>query len=582
MEQLSAGEWGSLSPLTISDEGARPPPPQRPLGFNYRRDVAHMTSEEPMSLETITIQDSHTTPNVNIQHLHTGEPDIRDSNATSSSGVSPIAIPYMALHNVGCKNTSLKGRKWVIMPMVAGFESNFIANTLQGLLCLPGCVSVMMGEPCVGGSSSGGGGGEPLAVPRSPRSSSPIGVRQDVHGGANGDEEEEECSESLAHARSASPEEADERSLGSSVSSDRSATGDRSPRSPGDDGDAGKGSVAQRGKVVKRRDAGRSTPALRGGIRCQWGTRVKTPASRMYASYVMDHLLHANIHLKTSPCRVRQTSGTHVTDTQVDDAEELESLRGQSATVPRCLAPVALPEKAKSAPQAPIGSKTSTTRSLLGLLLAHATNKEDVCTYTCGTASAACAESSERTEAMECTASVSVSPSPATTATITAVVPPPEKAAVLVGLEEGHSSDDNSPTPSSQEEEEEEEGGGQWGSTENNRAGQASGVRHGAAAARMTNRGVAQDASRYVCFASNSVDNMPSYPLPKLQSEDLVDLAAFMVVRSSLEPDEATDLNLGTHLLGDPHLVQGLPPGQRAALLNRAARLMEAAVFLQV
>ncbi|TPP51510.1 hypothetical protein CGC21_2890 [Leishmania donovani] len=551
MEQPPQEQWSSRSPLTMS--GRLAPLPQPPLsGFNYRRDPALMMAEEPTPPGTITIQDARAAPTAGLRRPHCGEPHFNAANAASSSPVPPIAIPYIALHNVGWKDSNFKGRKWVIMPMVAGFESTFIANTLQGLLCLPGCESAMMGESAV--TSSGDGGGR--------------------HGSAGtlGQDDSRRCGESGVVLQSSGSS--------SSVTSDPTATEDRTARSLSEEGgDAGKGSSARRAEAAKSRDAGHSPQVLRGGIRSQWGTRVKTAASRTYAAYVMQHLSDANIQLRAPVPHDGLPSDAPVTDTQVDDAEELESLRGQSATVPRCLAPVALPKEPRTAPQVSGGSGASKSRAHVSIFLTHEAKEDEVCTSTCGTTSAAGAEPSERSVTTTTVAPAAMPPGTAS-ATAIAAVSPPEKAAVLMGLEEGHSSDDNnSPTPSSREEEEEEE---LWGSTEDTNTGQAGGAAHNAEATRMTNRQVAQDGSRYTCFASNCVDNMPNYPLPQLQSEDLVDLAAFMVVRSSLQPDEATDLHLGTHVLGDPQNVRMLPPEQRAALMSRAARLMEAAVFLQV
>ncbi|AYU75872.1 hypothetical protein LDBPK_040920 [Leishmania donovani] len=595
MEQPPQEQWSSRSPLTMS--GRLAPLPQPPLsGFNYRRDPALMMAEEPTPPGTITIQDARAAPTAGLRRPHCGEPHFNAANAASSSPVPPIAIPYIALHNVGWKDSNFKGRKWVIMPMVAGFESTFIANTLQGLLCLPGCESAMMGESAVTSSGDGGGRhgsagtlgqddsrrcGESGVVLQSSGSSSlaelPQPQQQQAHGAAADDDD---GLEQHSHARSASPDGADEHSLSSSVTSDPTATEDRTARSLSEEGgDAGKGSSARRAEAAKSRDAGHSPQVLRGGIRSQWGTRVKTAASRTYAAYVMQHLSDANIQLRAPVPHDGLPSDAPVTDTQVDDAEELESLRGQSATVPRCLAPVALPKEPRTAPQVSGGSGASKSRAHVSIFLTHEAKEDEVCTSTCGTTSAAGAEPSERSVTTTTVAPAAMPPGTAS-ATAIAAVSPPEKAAVLMGLEEGHSSDDNnSPTPSSREEEEEEE---LWGSTEDTNTGQAGGAAHNAEATRMTNRQVAQDGSRYTCFASNCVDNMPNYPLPQLQSEDLVDLAAFMVVRSSLQPDEATDLHLGTHVLGDPQNVRMLPPEQRAALMSRAARLMEAAVFLQV
>ncbi|CAC22636.1 hypothetical protein LMJF_04_0920 [Leishmania major strain Friedlin] len=599
MEQPPPEQWSSPSPVTMS--GGVAPLPQPPLsGFNYRRNPALMMAEVPTPPGTITIQDARAAPTTGLRRPQCGEPHFHTANATSSSPVPPMAIPYIALHNVGWKDSNFKGRKWVIMPMVAGFESTFIANTLQGLLCLPGCESAMMGESAVTSSSDGGSRdgnasalgqddsrrcGESGVVQQSSRSSSlaeppPPPQQQQQQQAHEAAADDDDGLEQHSHARSPSPDGADEHSLSSSVTSDPIATEDRAARSSSaDGGDAGKGSGARRAETVKSRDAGCSPQALRGGIRSQWGTRVKTAASRTYAAYVMQHLSDANIQLRTPAPHDRLPSDAPVTDTQVDNAEELESLRGQSATVPRCLAPVALPKEPRVAPQVSGGSGAGKARAHVSIFLAHEAKEDEVCTSTCGTTSAAGAEPSEPSVTTTTVAPAAMPPGTAS-ATAIAAVSPPEKAAVLMGLEEGHSSDDNnSPTPSSREEEEEEE---LWVSTEDTSAGQAGGAAQNAETTRMTNRQVAQDGSRYTCFASNCVDNMPNYPLPQLQSEDLVDLAAFMVVRSSLQPDEATDLHLGTHVLGNPQNVRLLPPEQRAALMSRAARLMEAAVFLQV
>ncbi|CBZ23323.1 hypothetical protein LMXM_04_0920 [Leishmania mexicana MHOM/GT/2001/U1103] len=578
-------------------DGVAPLPQPSLSGFNYRRDPALMMAEEPTPPATITIQDARTASTASLRRPHCGEPHLHAASATSSSCVPPMAIPYIALHNVGWKDSNFKGRKWVIMPMVAGFESTFIANTLQGLLCLPGCESAMMGESAVTSSSDGchrhcnvsalgqddsRRWEESGAVLQSSRSSSlaelpPQPQPQQAHETAADDDD---SLEQHSHARSASPDGADEHSLSSSVMSDPMATEDRTARSLSEEGgDAGKDSGTRRAEAVKSRDAGRSPQALRGGIRSQWGTRVKTAASRTYAAYVMQHLSDANIQLRTLVPHDELPSDAPVTDTQVDDAEELESLRGQSATVPRCLAPVTLPREPRAAPQVSGGSGAGKSRAHVSIFLAHEAKGDEVCTSACRTTAAAGAEPSERSVTTTTVAPAAMLPG---TASATAIdsVPPPEKAAVLMGLEEGHSSDDNnSPTPSSREEEEEEE---LWMTTEDTNTGQAGGAAPNAEVTRMANRQVAQDGSRYTCFASNCVDNMPNYPLPQLQSEDLVDLATFMVVRSSLQPDEATDLHLGTHVLGNPQNVRLLPPEQRAALMNRAARLMEAAVFLQV
>ncbi|KAG5487526.1 hypothetical protein LSCM1_07483 [Leishmania martiniquensis] len=598
MEQPPQEQWSS--PLA---------PPRPPLsGFNYRRDPTLMMADDPTPPETITIQDARVAPMAGLRLPHCSEPHLHATNATSSSsssgggGVPSIAIPYIALHNVGWKDANFKGRKWVIMPMVAGFESAFIANTLQGLLCLPGCESVMMGEAAVTSSRSGGCShhcnantfgqdgsgncGESGAVLQSSRSSSPAESPQQQqqqqqphsHEAANGDESE--SSGPHSRVRSASPEDGDAPSLSSSVISDAIATEDQSVLSlGGEGGDAGRGAGEGRTDALRSRGADRPPQVLRGGIRSQWGTRVKTAASRTYASYVMQHLHEAGIQLKRSVSRSELTSDSPVTDTQVDDAEELESLRGQSATVPRCLAPVALPKESRGTLQVAGGNVADESRAHVGTFLAHEAKESKACVSTCRTTSAVSAELAEGAATMTATAPAAVSPVTASAAA-TAAASPPEKAAVLMGLEEGHSSDDNnSPTPSSREEEEEED---VWGSAGDATAEQAGAAAHDETTTRMTNHRVAQDGSRYTCFASNCVDNMPNYPLPQLHSEDLVDLAAFMVVRSSLQPDEATDLHLGTRVLGSPHHIRLLPPEQRAALMSRAARLMEAAVFLQV
>ncbi|CAM41548.1 hypothetical protein LBRM_04_0710 [Leishmania braziliensis MHOM/BR/75/M2904] len=598
MERSSPEQWSSPSPLTMSGEIALLPRP--PLsGFNYRRDPALMMDQEPIPPETITIQDACTAPTTGLRRPHCDVPHLHAANATSSSsggggGVPSIAIPYIALHNVGWKDSNFKGRKWVIIPMVAGFESTFIANTLQGLLCLPGCESVMMGKSAVTGSSGGGSrhdNGRPLGrddgrscgesgvVLQSSRSSS-LAERQQqaqAHEADNeDDDDDDDDSERHSHAYSASPEGAEEHSLSSSVASEQVATEDRTDRLfSGEGGDAGKGAAA-----VQSGGAGDAPQELRGGIRSQWRTRVKTAASRTYTSYVMQHLGDANIQLRTPVPRDGLMSDSPVTDTQLDDAEELESLRGQSATVPRCLAPVTLPKESKGVSHMTGGNGSGKSRPPVSIFLASEAKDNKVGTSTGGTTSAAGAESPDCASLTTTIASAALPPGTASAAATT-TVSPPEKAAVLMGLEEGHSSDDNnSPTPSSREEEEEEEE--VWMSTEDTGAGQSGGASQHAAVTRMTNHQVAQDASRYTCFASNCVDNMPNYPLPQLQSEDLVDLAAFMVIRSSLQPDEATDLQLGTHVLGNPYHVRLLPPEQRAALMSRAARLMEAAVFLQV
>ncbi|KAG5512230.1 hypothetical protein GH5_07716 [Leishmania sp. Ghana 2012 LV757] len=590
MERPPQEQWDSPSP---------PPPPRRPLSdFNYRRDPALMMAEDPTPPETITIQDARTPSTAGLRRPHSSEPHFHAANATSSTGVPSIAIPYIALHNVGWKDSNFKGRKWVIMPMVAGFESTFIANTLQGLLCLPGCESIMMGESAVtsgtGGCSrycnantlgQGGSGdcGESGAVLQSSRSSSPAESSQrQAQAHETADDDENNSSGQHSRVRSVSSEDANAQSLSSSVTSDQMATEDRSVPSfgGGEGGDGGKGSSGERTGADRGRGAGRPPQVLRGGIRSQWGTRVKTAASRTYASYVIRHLDDAGIQLRRSAPRADLTSDSPVTDTQVDDAEELESLRGQSATVPRCLAPVALPKEPRGALRVAGGNGAGKLRAHVGTFLGHEAEENEACTSTCGAASAADANPSEGAAAMTTIAPTGVSPITASAAS-TAAASPPEKAGVLMGLEEGHSSDDNnSPTPSSREEEEEEEE--VWVSTEDTSAEQAGLATRSEAATRMTSCQVAQDGSRYTCFASNCVDNMPNYPLPQLQSEDLVDLAAFMVVRSSLQPDEATDLHLGTRVLGDPHHIRLLPPEQRAALMSRAARLMEAAVFLQV
>ncbi|GET85698.1 hypothetical protein LtaPh_0408900 [Leishmania tarentolae] len=599
MEHPPQEQWSSSSPRVMSGELASLPRP--PLsGFNYRRDPTLMMTEEPTLPGTITIQEPRTAPTAGLRHPHCGEPHLHTASATttsSSSSVPPIAIPYIALHNVGWKDANFKGRKWVIIPMVAGFESTFIANTLQGLLCLPGCESSMMGESAVTSSSNGDSSecnastleqnntlrceasGAALQSSRSSSLAEPLPQQQQSYESTNDDNGIDEHS----YTRSASPDGANEHSLSSSVASDQMTTEDRTARLVSEKGDdAGKGSHVRQEEAVKGNDAGRSPQALRGGIRSQWGTRVKTAASRTYAAYVMQHLSDAEIQLKAPVSHDALASDAPVTGTQVDDAEELESLRGQSATVPRCLRPVALPKGPRAAPQAAGGSGAGKSRAHVSVFLAHEAQREEVCMSTCGATSAASVEPSEYPATTTTDAPAAKAPGTAS-ATSIAAVSTSEKMAMLMGLEEGHSSDDNnSPTPSSREEEEEEEEKELWVSTEATGAGQAGASAQNAEATRMTSHAVAQDASRYTCFASNCVDNMPNYPLPQLQSDDLVDLAAFMVVRSSLQPDEATDLHLGTHVLGNPHNVRSLPPEQRAALMNRAARLMEAAVFLQV
>ncbi|KPI84576.1 hypothetical protein ABL78_6366 [Leptomonas seymouri] len=518
--------------------------------YNFQRDPAFMEER---------------VPNVSTVGMPTAA-DIAKNN-----GVPPVAIPYMILHNQ--KRPDGTGKR-IIAPMVAGFESTFLANSLQSLLCLPGCESVFMGELA-------------NATAVSQRNDDGMKEHEEEPGGISMDEGDAPSARS-----SPLPPPAPSTSEAHHNTAARTrASGTSSPRSPssgGSDinslGPSGEldamtteevaDSVAGRARdgCAYRESSGenevgeghrKATRVLRGGIRCHGNARVKTVFSHTYANFVLQHLDDGEIQLK-APAQ-RSTSAAGVTHQLLDEAGELETLRGQTPNVPRCLAPVALPEEQR---------ERSTCRSgaaalEVGKLFASTPHSPSRITSAGG-----------EVAAHKNNDSSSVS-----------VVAPFDDAKMLLTTSE-HSCSDNSPTPSSADGDEDADGAHVPSSSEEREAEMGGGPHHhrGASApshalAGETRVGVrhgAQDGRRFTCFASNSVVNMPEYHFPRLESDDLVELTAFMVVRSSVQPDEAVDLDLATHILGDPHAVARLPPEMRTAAVNRAARLMEAAVFLQI
>ena len=573
---LSFHSHGSMSEAPVECTWLNPRTTEH---YNYARDPNFMTEEHVANVSSA------------------GMPSAAD--IAKNNGVPPIAIPYMALQNLSRPDNA---GKRVIVPMVVGFESTFLANSLQGLLCLPGCESVFMGEPVSTDTAA-------------------TAVVQKDEDGMNGIEEEaggtsvDESSAPTLHTVSSPPPPPPPPVPSSNEVARSHASGSSSPRSLSSGGydinslgpsgeldtmtaeEAGDNSTAAATTAVGRVDAGgfvhtghgdggvggsngdrRAARVLRGGIRCHGCARVKTAVSRAYADFVLQHLDDGEIQLKTPA--PRSTSADVVTDRQLDDAGELETLRGQTPNVPRCLAPVALPEERRDTTAVLRGeaAAAASTESAGGLSSSPLSLRHATATNAPATHHTHDSTNSNRTNNNN-------------TVSMVATLHSTEK---LMLTTSEHSCSDNSPTPSSDEDayglaaghssEERDR------DAEEGEGGQAADSSHHASAAahalagetRVGLRVGAQDGRRYTCFASNSVENMPEYHFPRLESDDLIELTAFMVVRSSVQPDEAVDLDLASHILGDPQSVARLPLEVRNALINRAARLMEAAVFLQI
>ncbi|KPA75582.1 hypothetical protein ABB37_08463 [Leptomonas pyrrhocoris] len=533
--------------------------------YNYQRNPAFMMEER--------------VPNMSTAEVPTA------ADIANNRGVPPIAIPYMTLQNLDRPDGA---GKRIIVPMVTGFESTFLANSLQGLLCLPGCESVFMGEPVRTDTAAaadlqkdGDGSGTPKneegpgdSSVRSAASASPPPPPLPTSGGAPLDAGAAAAPRSpgsgASSPRSPSSGGSDLNSLGPSGELDVMTTEEAADGAAavgrGGEGCAYGGHGGDKGAGEGDR---RSARVLRGGIRCHGSVRVKTAVSHTYADFVLQHLDDGEIRLKTPAPRT--TSAQTVTDQHLDEIGELETLRGQTPNVPRCLAPVALPEERRPGHTWRSGA-AATALEPDGLSSSSPNSPHHFAT-------AAGASSAHNNNTNNNSSNSSV------------VAPSNDADKMLLTTSE-HSCSDNSPTPSSADGDEDAEGVEGPSSSEERDAGMGGGAHHhdgtsasSHALAGETRVGLhhgAQDGRRFTCFASNSIANMPEYRFPRLISDDLVELTAFMVARSSVQPDEAVDLDLATHLLGDPYTVARLPVEMRTALVKRAARLMEAAVFLQI
>jgi hypothetical protein len=518
--------------------------------YNFHRDPAFMVDEH--------------VPDVSVAGMPT------PADVAKNNGVPPIAIPYMALQNLNRPDGT---GKRIIVPMVVGFESTFLANSLQGLLCLPGCESVFMGEP-VNTTASAPQKEEEMTLNANDEEAAGVstdeGDTTSVRSSSSPSAPPQPHGSGSSSPRSPSSNGSDINSLGPSGEIDAMTTeetADSATRAT--HGCHAQGNRSGNGDGTNNGGGRKNARALRGGIRCHGSARIKTAVSRAYADFVLQHLEDGEIQLKTPA--PRSTSAETVSDKQLDDAGELETLRGQTPNVPRCMAPVPLPEERYEGTG---WHGEQAAREGKGLSSSPQTGQRS----TTAAGSATSARSSNNTS------------------NVTVVARLNEAAKLLLTTSE-HSCSDNSPTPSSGDGDDNAEGRGSSADGEgeedgaNGEVGSDARHRHHHtvstnALAGETRVGglptVAHDCRRFTCFASNSVANMPEYHFPRLVSDDLVELTAFMVVRSSVQPDEAVDLQLAPHILGDPQGVALRPVEERNALIARAARLMEAAVFLQI
>lgn len=540
---------------------------------------------------------------------HVREPQPPSRNAASptaegdgmhpapSAPPPPPAIPYITIHNsrrASPGQTSVTGSpktttppghldsssgphfKRVILPMVAGLESTFLANTLQGLLCLPGCESVYMGAPAAAATAT-------AALPV-------------VAGGSDGDGARGPCT-----AGSPSPVTA-KTSVSSQMTDDASL-------GPSFEMETEKATSVQ---PLQSSSSGEEPQLLRGGIRNHWGKRCETVASVAYTDYILHHYQEYGITLCTAP----NAAPSRVVDAvELDALEELEAVRGPTPVIPRCMAPVSLPTVAAAASLASALQQPSHLyRPAAGGGKSGSGSGDGGAEPCCSGADSSCRERGSSGQH-----------------------PTPSSAAMLLGRgctekmdAASHHSSESSPPPSGHEEDDDDEeendagthfavgdfrdgatssGGGSGGRSQkrNDERGNASCRRHrhssnsssgsssssgnhggsgrggsGRVASRRGRCSSSHSEELYRCFASNCVGRMPVYAFPQLTSDDLVDLSAFMVTRSLMRPDEAVDLELATTILGSPQVIQSYSAEEKAALTQRAVQLLSSASFLQV